>query len=59
MIFYHQISVDVGWASRYPCGSLHVDGIWFYGTYALDNENHEPGFGKQMNSSRAGHFVKK
>ncbi|CAK9030455.1 unnamed protein product [Durusdinium trenchii] len=28
---------------RYPCGSLHVDGVWFYGTYALDNENHQPG----------------
>eukprot|EP00434_Breviolum_minutum_P017523 symbB.v1.2.015465.t1/scaffold1158.1/size134810/2 len=40
---------------RYPCGSLHVDGIWFYGTYALDNENHQPGFGEQMNSSRAGY----
>lgn len=48
-----------GWASRYPCGSLHVDGIWFYGTYALDNENHQPGVGDPMNSSRAGHFAKK
>ncbi|CAE7243274.1 unnamed protein product [Symbiodinium sp. CCMP2592] len=28
---------------RYPSASLHYDGTWYYGTYALDNENHEPG----------------
>eukprot|EP00439_Symbiodinium_sp_Y106_P040086 s1056_g4.t3 len=28
---------------RYPSASLHHDGIWYYGTYALDNDNHEPG----------------
>ncbi|OLP83202.1 hypothetical protein AK812_SmicGene36063 [Symbiodinium microadriaticum] len=28
---------------RYPSASLHYDGVWYYGTYALDNENHEPG----------------
>ncbi|CAE7214229.1 unnamed protein product [Symbiodinium natans] len=28
---------------RYPSASLHHNGIWYYGTYALDNENHEPG----------------
>jgi len=28
---------------RYPCGSLYYKGIWFYGTYTLDNENHQPG----------------
>ena len=36
---------------RYPCGSLHVDGTWFYGTYALDNENHQPG---ELGANRAG-----
>ena len=28
---------------RYPCGSLVYNGTWFYGTYLLDNENHEVG----------------
>lgn len=30
---------------RYPCGSLYYNKTWFYGTYMLDNENHEPGLG--------------
>ena len=37
---------------RYPCGSLQVNGTWFYGTYALDNENHQPG--DQLGATRAG-----
>ncbi|CAJ1405166.1 unnamed protein product [Effrenium voratum] len=28
---------------RYPSANLHLNGVWFYGTYALDNENHQPG----------------
>ncbi|CAK0876915.1 unnamed protein product [Prorocentrum cordatum] len=28
---------------RYPCGSLYYNSTWFYGTYTLDNENHQPG----------------
>jgi hypothetical protein len=37
---------------RYPCGSLHVNGTWFYGTYALDNENHQPG--DRLGATRGG-----
>ncbi|CAL1137136.1 unnamed protein product [Cladocopium goreaui] len=52
---------DVGVASsstspyhgRYPCGSLHVNGTWFYGTYALDNENHQPG--DRLGATRGGY----
>jgi len=29
---------------RYPSGSLYYNGTWFYGTYNLDNEDHEPGY---------------
>jgi len=29
------------YGGRYPCGSLVYDGIWFYGTYCLDNEKVE------------------
>mmetsp|Transcript_87210 Transcript_87210/g.279590 ORF Transcript_87210/g.279590 Transcript_87210/m.279590 type:complete len:286 (-) Transcript_87210:10-867(-) len=28
---------------RYPSASLAFNGTWFYGTYMLDNENHQPG----------------
>eukprot|EP00928_Gymnodinium_smaydae_P053023 TRINITY_DN37107_c0_g1_i2.p1 TRINITY_DN37107_c0_g1~~TRINITY_DN37107_c0_g1_i2.p1 ORF type:complete len:224 (-),score=11.97 TRINITY_DN37107_c0_g1_i2:80-751(-) len=41
---------------RYPCGSLYFNGTWFYGTYMLDNENHEPGVKRaHSDSSRAGY----
>ena len=33
---------------RYPCGSLVFNGTWFYGTYALDNENHQPGHARDV-----------
>ncbi|MEM9252358.1 MAG: hypothetical protein AAGB29_08415 [Planctomycetota bacterium] len=26
---------------RYPCGSLMYDGVWYYGTYAIDQPNKE------------------
>ncbi|CAE7752877.1 unnamed protein product, partial [Symbiodinium necroappetens] len=35
---------------RYPSASLHYDGVWYYGTYALDNENHEPGAAPEESS---------
>ena len=27
---------------RYPCGSLYYKGVWFYGTYTLDNPSFPP-----------------
>ncbi|MEM0964574.1 MAG: hypothetical protein AAGJ81_00300 [Verrucomicrobiota bacterium] len=26
---------------RYPCGSLHYDGVWYYGSYGIDQVNEE------------------
>lgn len=28
------------YGGRYPCGSLMSDGVWYYGTYCLDRQQH-------------------
>jgi hypothetical protein len=30
------------YAGRYPCGSLMYNGVWYYGTYCLDDANNNP-----------------
>ncbi len=35
----------VPYGGRYPCGSLVKDGVWYYGTYCLDDSDGDPGKG--------------
>jgi len=37
------VSSSLPYGGRYPCGSLVYNGVWYYGTYCLDNEK-EPGY---------------
>ncbi len=43
-------SYTLPYKGRYPCGSLVYNGTWFYGTYTLDNENHQPGRSRGIDS---------
>jgi len=43
------------YGGRYPCGSLVKDGVWYYGTYCLDDSDGDPG--KGMNWDILGPFV--
>lgn len=33
------------YGGRYPCGSLVYNGVWYYGTYCLDDSDGDPGKG--------------
>jgi hypothetical protein len=43
------------YGGRYPCGSLVYDGIWYYGTYCLDDTDGDPAMG--LNWDTLGPFV--
>jgi len=43
------------YGGRYPCGSLVYDGVWYYGTYCLDDSDGDPG--KGLNWDILGPFV--
>ena len=43
------------YGGRYPCGSLVHNGVWYYGTYCLDDSDGDPG--KGLNWDILGPFV--
>ncbi|MGN6100157.1 MAG: hypothetical protein ACTHOR_03340 [Devosia sp.] len=45
------------YGGRYPCGSLVKDGIWYYGTYCLDESGRTDPSGKPLNWDILGPFV--
>lgn len=45
------------YASRYPCGSLVYNGVWYYGTYCLHPKGKELHEGKTYNWPWLGPFV--
>lgn len=42
---------------RYPCGSLVHDGVWYYGTYCLDESGRTNELGQKLNWDILGPFV--
>jgi len=46
------------YGGRYPCGSLVYNGVWYYGTYCLDETGRlDPGTGLPLNWDVLGPFV--
>jgi len=46
------------YGGRYPCGSLVHDGVWYYGTYCLDETGRlDPASGQPLNWDVLGPFV--
>jgi len=42
---------------RYPCGSLVYNGVWYYGTYCLDESGRTNELGQKLNWDIQGPFV--
>jgi hypothetical protein len=42
---------------RYPCGSLVYNGVWYYGTYCLDESGRTDEAGRKLNWDILGPFV--
>jgi len=45
------------YGGRYPCGSLVHDGVWYYGTYCLDESGRAATDGRPLNWDILGPFV--
>jgi hypothetical protein len=45
------------YAGRYPCGSLVYNGVWYYGTYCLDESGRTNELGQKLNWDIQGPFV--
>src|SRR5450432_541347 len=45
------------YGGRYPCGSLLHNGIWYYGTYCLDESTRKTQEGRNLNWDILGPFV--
>jgi len=45
------------YGGRYPCGSLVHDGVWYYGTYCLDETGRRAPNGQRLNWDVLGPFV--
>lgn len=55
------LGIDYAFATpyegRYPCGSLVYNGIWYYGTYCLDESGRMNELGQKLNWDIQGPFV--